>query len=102
MFKEEIQELNLGRLIDTSKVCAYLYNNCLKQQCNAYAEHFETKIITLEDKISFQNSDINWEHELIKDGWVFKSVSKSCCGPDNQDSLYIKKSEILNLGCCLI
>lgn len=84
------------------KYVLYIKDKCIKNLCNAYAEHFKTKIITLQDKIDFQNSDIDWEYNLISDGWTFKSGSKSCCGPDNQDSLYIKKSEVSNLGRCLM
>ena len=102
MFKEEIQEVNSGRLIDTNKICPYIKDKCLKNLCNAYAKHYETKIVTLQDKISYEDADIPWEYNLISNGWIFESSSKSCCGPDNQDSFYIKKSEILNLGRCLI
>lgn len=102
MFEEEIRELNPGRLIHTNKICPHLYDYCLKESCNAYVNHYEIKIVTLEDKIRFENSDIDWEYELIKDGWDFKSGSTSDCGPANQDSLYVKKSEISNSGRCLL
>ena len=102
MFEEEIKKLNPGRKIEVNKICPHLKDICIQYKCNAYSEHFETNIVKLEDKIRFENSDIDWEYELIKDGWIFKSGSTSCCGPENQDSLYVKKSEISNLGRCLI
>ena len=102
MFKEEIQELNPGRLIDTRKICPYLYNYCLKNECNAFVEDFDIKIITLEDKISSEDAGIPWEANLEKQGWKFKCSSTSEIGPENQDSLYFKRRDETYYGRCLI
>lgn len=102
MFREEIKELNAGRKIIVDKFCPYIKARCLGDSCNAYAEHFETRIITLEDKIMYENADIPWEDNLDKQGWKLKCGSTSEIGPDNQDSLYIKRQDEIFYGRCLI
>ena len=102
LFEEEINELNPGRKIKVDKICPYIKDKCIKSLCNAYAEHFETRIITLEDKIMYQNADISWETNLDKEGWKFNCGSTSEIGPDNQDSLYFKRQDEISYGRCLI
>jgi hypothetical protein len=102
MFKEEIQELNPGRKIVLYKICPYIKDICMKGRCNAYAEHFETNIVTLEDKIAHQDIEFDWELDLKERGWKFNCGSKSNIGPDNQDSLYFKKQDEIKYGRCLI
>ena len=58
MFKEEIQELNPGRQIVIGKICPYLRCKCITGNCNAFVEDFDIKIITLEDKISYEDAGI--------------------------------------------
>ena len=102
MFKEEIKELNPGRKIELHKICPYLKEVCIKDKCNAYVEHTETTIVTLEDKIAHENKEFDWESNLARRGWLFNCGSKSNIGPDNQNSLYIKTQDKLYYGRCLI
>lgn len=102
MFKEEIQELNPGRQIVIGKICPYLRCKCITGNCNAFVEDFDIKIITLEDKISYEDAGIPWEDNLKKQGWKFKYSSTSEIGPDNQDSLYFKRRDETYYGRCLI
>ena len=102
MFKEEIQELNPGRLIDTNKMCPYIKAKCVMGKCNAYVEHFETNIVTLEDKIAYEDIGFDRKSDLKERGWTFNSGSNSTIGPYNQDSLYIKKQDVIKYGRCLI
>ena len=102
LFRDEIKELNAGRKIIVNKICPYIKDKCIKSLCNAYSQYFETKIITLEDKIMYQNADIPWEDNLDKQGWKLKCSSTSEIGADNQDSLYIKRQDKIFYGRCLI
>lgn len=102
LFRDEIKKLNPGRQIVIEKICPYLKSKCITDNCNAFAEDFDIKIITLEDKISYQDADIQWEANLKKQGWKFKLESTSGIGPDNQDSLYFKRRDEHYYGRCLI
>lgn len=102
LFEEEINKLNPGRKIRVDLICPYIKAKCLQSDCNAFAEHFKTKIVTLEDKISYQDADIPWEVNLEKQGWKLQCGSTSEIGPDNQDSLYFKRQDEIYYGRCLI
>lgn len=102
LFRDEIKILNPGRQIVIEKICPYLRSKCITGNCNAFAEDFDIKIVTLEDKISYEDVDIPWEANLKKQGWKFKLESTSVNGPDNQDSLYFKRREETYYGRCLI
>ena len=96
LFRDEIKKLNPGRQIVIEKICPYLRSKCIASSCNAFAEYFDIKIVTLED------ADIPWEANLKKQGWKFKLESTSGIGPDNQDSLYFKRRDEHYYGICLI
>ena len=102
LFRDEIKKLNPGRQIVIEKICPYLRSKCIASSCNAFAEDFDIKIVTLEDKISYEDADIPWEANLKKQGWKFKLESTSGIGPDNQDSLYFKRRDEHYYGRCLI
>ena len=104
LFRDEIKKLNPGRQIVIEKICPYLKSKCITSNCNAFAEDFDIKIVTLEDKISYEDedADIPWEANLDKQGWKLKCSSTSEIGPDNQDSLYIKRRDEHYYGRCLI
>lgn len=102
LFEEEIKKLNPGREIVVNKICPYIKAKCLQYKCNAYAEHFKTKVITLEDKIMYQSAGIVWEDSLKKQGWEFKCGTNSMVGPYNMDSLYFKRQDEIFYGRCLI
>ena len=104
LFRDEIKKLNPGRQIVIEKICPYLKSKCITSNCNAFAEDFDIKIVTLEDKISYEDedADIPWEANLDKQGWKLKCSSTSEIGPDNQDSLYIKRRDEHYYGICLI
>lgn len=102
LFEEEIKKLNPGREIVVNKICPYIKAKCLQNDCNAFTEDFDIKIVTLEDKISYEDANIPWEANLKKQGWTFKLGNTSEIGPDNQDSLYFKRRDGIYYGRCLI
>lgn len=105
LFEKEIQELNPGRKIVVDKICPHIKAKCLRDECNAYAEHFVTKVIkviTLGDESMYLNADIAWEDSLKKQGWEFKCSATSTIGPHNLDSLYFKRQDEIFYGRCLI
>ena len=102
MFEKEIKELNPGRQIVINKVCPYLKSKCIGDSCNAFAEDFDINIVTLEDKIKYEDIEVDWEANLKRQGWKFRAGSASELGPDNQDSLYFKRREETYYGRCLI
>ena len=102
-FKEQIDRINPGRLIDVKKICPYLNQVCIRDRCNAFAAHHEINIVTLEEKIHDQNKGIDWEKNLEIDNWKKYAISRSAVGPDDQDTLYIRARDIeTGQGRCLI
>ena len=103
MFEEEIKRINPVRLIDTRKICPQIYDYCIKDKCNAFSLHYDIKIVTLEEKIAYQNKNYDWGKEISINNWVSYSESRSATGPDDQDTLFIKKRDIeTGAGRCLI
>ena len=102
MFEKEIKELNPGRQIVIEKICPFIKDKCMQGLCNAFAEDFEVKIVTLEDKIKYENLEVDWKANLKSQGWKFRCESTSGIGADNQDSLYFKRREETYYGRCLI
>lgn len=102
MFEKEINKLNPGRQIVIEKICPHLKSKCIKSLCNAFEEDFDIKIVTLEDKIRYEDIEVDWEANLEKQGWKFNCGSTSEIGPDNQDSLYFKRRDQVYYGRCLI
>ena len=102
-FKEQIDRINPGRLIDVKKICPYINQVCIKDRCNAFAHHHEINIVTLEEKIQDESKGIDWERALEINDWRKHAISMSVIGPDDQDTLYIRvRSPGTGQGRCLI
>lgn len=102
-FKEQIDRINPGRLIDTNKMCPYIKDKCVKDKCNAFVAHHEINIVSLEEKISDENKGIDWEKNLEIDNWKKHAISKSAIGPDDQDTLYVRvRNSEIGQGRCVI
>ena len=88
-------------MIDTRKICPHTYDYCIKDKCNAFSLHYRTKIVTLQEKIVYQNYDYDWEKELSINNWVRYYGCISAIRPDDQDTLFINDRDFdTNVGRC--
>ena len=89
-FKEQIDRINPGRLINVKKIYPYINQVCIRDRCNAFVAHHEINIVTLEEKIQDESKGIDWEKILEINNWKKHAISRSAVGPDDQDTLYIR------------
>lgn len=102
-FKEQIDRINPGRLINVKKICPYLNQVCIRDRCNAFVVHHEINIVTLEEKIQDESKGIDWEKILEINNWKKHAISRSAVGPDDQDTLYIRaRGPETGQGRCII
>ena len=102
-FKEQIDRINPGRLIDVKKICPYINQLCIRDRCNAFVVHHEINIVIFEEKIQDESKGIDWEKILEINNWKKHAISRSAVGPDDQDTLYIRaRGPETGQGRCII
>lgn len=68
--KKIIKKINIGREIDTSKICPFINKNCIKDECVAFSKRMDINIVSIEEKIEAQNKgEIAPEEILLSQGW---------------------------------
>ena len=94
LIRDIVNQIQFGKVIDTSKICPYINEKCIKENCIAFSYNYEIKIIDSDEVFKIHANEIqDIRDELMKEDWILEQViiTPRLLSLDEEDWIYSRK-----------